>query len=278
MPTDASDLNLASIGIAELAGSQTVIRTVTSVADKAVKWKVKVDEPDGYDVTVTPDELTLNPGDAATYEVTITNNGGGPVGEWRFGSLEWKGEGYRAYSPIAVNGALFDAPPVVSGSGTSGSASFAVNFGYTGAYTAAPHGLSAEAPETGDISQDADQTYTPGEVSGGVDLITFPVSASAFVRWSMTISGPDDIDLFLENSAGTIIASSTNGGTDELIELAAAGRRHVHAGRARLVGAERSPCRTRSTSGTCRLPRAEGACRSTAPRARPRSGRRGRWT
>ena len=32
-------------------------------------------------------------------------------------------------------------------------------------------------------------------------------------------SAPDDIDLFLENSAGDIIASSTNGGTDELIEL-----------------------------------------------------------
>jgi hypothetical protein len=35
----------------------------------------------------------------------------------------------------------------------------------------------------------------------------------------MVIPGPDDIDLFLENSSGTIIASSTSGGTDELIEM-----------------------------------------------------------
>ena len=34
IPTDASDLNLASIGIGELAGSQTVVRTVTSVANE----------------------------------------------------------------------------------------------------------------------------------------------------------------------------------------------------------------------------------------------------
>ena len=35
----------------------------------------------------------------------------------------------------------------------------------------------------------------------------------------MVIPGDDDIDLFLEDSGGNIIASSTNGGTDELIEL-----------------------------------------------------------
>ncbi len=219
IPTDASDLNLASIGIAELAGSQTVIRTVTSVADKKVKWKVSVDAPAGYDVTVSPSELTLNPGESASYEVTITNDGSGVVGEWSFGSLTWKGSGYKAYSPIAVKGALFDAPAAVEGSGTSGSASFDVNFGYTGDYTAAPHGLSANAPVSDDISQDADQAYTPGEISPGVDLISFPVSGSALVRWTLAIPGPDDIDLFLENSSGTIIAASTNGGTDEVIEL-----------------------------------------------------------
>jgi hypothetical protein len=35
----------------------------------------------------------------------------------------------------------------------------------------------------------------------------------------MIIPGPDDLDLFLEDSSGTIIAASTPGGTDELIEL-----------------------------------------------------------
>ena len=46
-----------------------------------------------------------------------------------------------------------------------------------------------------------------------------PISDSAFLRIALSIPGDDDIDLFLEDSTGTIIAASTNGGTDELIEL-----------------------------------------------------------
>ena len=184
-----------------------------------MKWKVKVDAPDGYDVTVTPSTISLAPGEVASYEVTITNDGTGVVGAWSFGSLTWKGAGFEAYSPIAVKGALFDAPAAVGGSGTDGAGSFDVKFGFSGDYTAAPHGLSANAPVSGDISQDPDQTYTPGEDSPGVDLISFPVSGSALVRWTLNIPGPDDLDLFLEDSVGNIIASSTNGGTDEVIEL-----------------------------------------------------------
>ena len=174
VPTDASDLNLPSIGIAELPGSQTVTRTVTSTASTRVSWNVKVDAPDGYDVTVTPRRITLNPGDVASYQVTITNNGGGPIGQWRFGSLTWKGGGYSAYSPIAVKGSLFNAPTSVAGSGTDGSGSFDVTFGYSGAYTAAPHGLSADAPQSGEISQDPDQTYPSGDDGVGVVQDRFP--------------------------------------------------------------------------------------------------------
>ncbi len=220
IPSDASDLNYPSIGVAALAGSQTVVRTVTSVADKKVTWKAKVKAPAGYDVTVTPRKLTLNPGDTATYEVTITNNGGGAVGEWSFGSLTWKGSGYEARSPIAVNGALFNAPPEIAGTGASGAASFDVQFGYTGPYAAAAHGLVVDVPTSDEISQDKDQTYNPGDPDDdGVDRIDFVVSGSAFLRWKLVIPGDDDIDLFLEDSDGNTVATSTNGGTDELIEL-----------------------------------------------------------
>ena len=51
-------------------------------------------------------------------------------------------------------------------------------------------------------------------------MISYPISGAAFVRWEMVIPGPDDIDLFLEDSGGNIIAASTSGGTDELIEMA----------------------------------------------------------
>ena len=240
IPFDPSDLNMASIGVAELPGGQTVIRTVTSVADTTETYHVSVDAPPGYDVTVSPSTLTLAPDEVASYEVTITNQSA-PIGEWTFGSLTWKSGSshpwswhfehkdhfgnlghsnrYEVYSPIAVRAALFDAPAAVAGSGASGSASFDVKFGYTGSYTAAPHGLVVDAPTSGDISQDPDQTYPSADDGVGVDKITFPISGAALVRWSLVIPGADDIDLFLENSSGTIIAASTNGGTDELIEL-----------------------------------------------------------
>ena len=223
VPSEATGLNYPSIGMANVPGSQTVTRTVTSVANDN-GWRtynVSVDAPEGYEVTVMPSSFRLKPGDTATYEVAVTNVSA-PVGEWRFGSLTWSDTTghYDVYSPIGLKGALFSAPDVVVGSGESGSASFDINFGYTGSYTAAPHGLVADAPTSGDIGQDPDQAYPSGDDSPvGVHKIVFPIAGAAFVRWELIIPGDDDIDLYLEDSSGTIIANSTAGGTDELIEL-----------------------------------------------------------
>jgi subtilisin family serine protease len=223
VPSEPFNLNLPSIGVANLPGSQTVVRTVTSVAQEN-GWRdysVSVDEPPGFDVTVSPSSFSLKSGDTATYEVTITNVSS-PVGAWAFGALTWSDAtgNYDVYSPIAVKAALFYAPSEVTGSGESGSTSFDVSFGYTGSYAAAPHGLVADNPTSGNIGQDPDQTYPSADDSPiGVQKITYPISGAAFVRWEMVIPGPDDIDLFLEDSSGTRIAASTNGGTDELIEL-----------------------------------------------------------
>ncbi len=218
IPLEPYNLNLPSIGVANVPGAQTVIRTVTSTADKRVNFDAQVKAPKGFEVAVNPKKLQLDPGESATFEVTITNKSA-PIGEWRFGSLAWQGGGYDVYSPIAVKGSLFKAPGAVSGSGTSGSASFDVKFGYTGSYAAAPHGLVAPILTPDSISQDPDQTYPSGDDGAGVDKLPFDITGAAFVRFQLVIPGDDDIDLYLENSAGTIIASSTNGGTDELIEL-----------------------------------------------------------
>ena len=75
-----------------------------------------------------------------------------PAGEWTFGDLTWKGSGgYAARSPIAVKGALIGTPANLAGTGTAGSLSFDVDFGYTGPYTAAPHGLVPDVPLTGTV-------------------------------------------------------------------------------------------------------------------------------
>lgn len=219
VPSDASDLNMASIGVAELAGSQTVLRTVTSVADQAVTYRARTSDPAGYSVSVEPRRFTIEPGESVTLEITITN-AGAPAGEWRSGALQLRGGGYRVTSPIAVNGAPFDAPSEVAATGADGSVDFDVLFGYDGAYAAAPHGLVPSNVLAGDIGQDPDQTYPSADDSAvGVHRYEIEADGVALLRIALSIPGDDDIDLFLEDSSGTIIAASTNGGTDELIEL-----------------------------------------------------------
>ena len=94
-----------------------------------------------------------------------------------------------------------------------------MKFGYTGAYTAVPQGLVPEVVTAGDISQDPDQTYPSADDGVGVDLIPFDLTGAAFARWEMIIPGAPDIDLYLLDPAGDIVAASTSGGTDELIDF-----------------------------------------------------------
>ena len=219
-PVDPSDLNYPSIAVAELAGTQTVTRTITSVATKSLTWKASVAAPAGYTVAVEPSQITLAPGEQATFTVTITNDGSGVLGEWAFGSLTWKARGgYEARSPIAVNGTALGAPAEASGTGVDGSVTFPVSFGYTGTYTAAAHGLAPNTPQTGTVLQDPDQD--PNTPDGGVGLteIAIDVTDVALARWTMFRDDDSDIDLYLVDPAGDIVAQSTNGGTDETIEL-----------------------------------------------------------
>ncbi len=109
---------------------------------------------------------------------------------------------------------------------------------------------------SGSIGQDPDQTFPSGDDApgpgGGVDRFPIDVSGSAYLRIALSIPGDTDIDLFLEDSTGAIVAASTNGGTDEQIDLPlpADGTYTlvVHGwsvGRTRLSA-------TRSTPGRCR--------------------------
>lgn len=107
IPTEAINLNYPSIGIANISGSQTVMRTLTSVASGAIDYQVTVDSPPGFEVMVSPAALRLMPGQSASYEITVSNQNA-PIGEWRFGSITWEADDdYEVRSPIAVRAAPF---------------------------------------------------------------------------------------------------------------------------------------------------------------------------
>jgi len=107
LPFDGSDLNLPSIGIGSLIGSQTVTRTVTAVYNNEGNktFHVSVDAPPGIDVVVSPSTIELlGKDDTADYEVTFSVNGDTVMDEWTFGSLTWVHEdgNYYVRSPIAI--------------------------------------------------------------------------------------------------------------------------------------------------------------------------------
>ena len=183
---DGSDLNLASIGVGELVGAQTVKRTVTNVAKKRGRttYRVSIDAPDGIDVSVSPEILRLRQGESADYEVTFSVNDGAVLDEFSFGSLTWadrprsarrdddddddddederddddddderRSRGHQVYSPIAVQPVALSALDELDISGTDGSADVEVGFGYTGPYTADFVGFSKAQPIIDTVDQ-----------------------------------------------------------------------------------------------------------------------------
>ncbi len=208
-----ADLNLPSIGIGALPGSQTIRRTVTNVGDDDKRgshrkygsrsgsyYKAEIVAPEGFTVEVSPDRLWLRPGDIATYEVTITNVSA-PPGEWRFGSLTWKDDsGHEVRSPIAVNAVALVAPEAISGTGADGATSFDVTFGFSGAYTAAAHGLEEPWLTLGEVEDDPGNSF---EFLGDGTAIAYFAelpAGTAYAQWSLYneyIDGNHDLDLYL---------------------------------------------------------------------------------
>jgi subtilisin family serine protease len=225
VPTTTENLNYPSIGVSEVAGTKTITRTVTNVSGSSLDLTANVVAPDGYDVTVEPSNLVLAAGESASFDVTIDNLTA-PLDEWRFGSLTWVGDGYAARSPIAVKAVQIEVPASVSGTGTEGEASFDVTFGYTGEYDAAAHGLEANSPIVGSVTQDPDQSFDPSDVGNGATAHDISLSGSLFYRITLTtadLTPPNsaiDLDLFLYKD-GAQVAVSGAGSTNELIELAA---------------------------------------------------------
>ena len=219
IPTEASNLNYPSISVAEVLGTATVTRRVTSVAveNAPTTYNVSVEAPEGYAVSVSPSTFTLTRGQTASYDVTIVNTSA-PADEWRFGELTWtstRSRGpapYAVRSPIAVKAAAISAPDSVSGSGETGSATFDVTFGYTGEYSASAHGLVPATLTADNVAQDPDQDFDPDD--GFSDAHTFDLADAQVFRVAIppeaTAAGTD-LDMYVYNPDGVQVASSTSG-------------------------------------------------------------------
>jgi subtilisin family serine protease len=154
-PTDSSDLNLPSIGIADLVGTQTIRRTVTNVGDQTRRWRSHVEEPPGVDVRVQPESMVLAPGQSATFEVTFTTQSNAVFNQWAFGKLLWFVGSNYVYSPIAVRPIRLAAPAEVRAEGSPGEVDIPVQFGYSGDFNVAVNGLVAGTRRQGTLNDGA---------------------------------------------------------------------------------------------------------------------------
>jgi subtilisin family serine protease len=209
---DASDLNLASIGVAELAGLQTVTRTVTNVGS-AGTYKVSVSPPAGIDVVVNPSSLTLAAGESASYEVTFTTTGSATLDQWVFGSLTWSDGTHDVRSPLAVKPVAMSVPNEVLGEGTDGSLSFDVVFGYTGSYTPEPRGLVAADQQADNVVDDPSNDINTALSTGvgiTVHLVTIPTGTihARFSLFDDFTDGNDDLDLYVFDPNGSFVGGS----------------------------------------------------------------------
>jgi subtilisin family serine protease len=210
---DPSDLNTPNIAIGELAGAQTVSRTVTNVGP-AGTYNVSIDAPSGIDVMVSPSALTLAEGESASYEVTFTATESAVLGEYAFGNLMWSdGAGHNVRSALVIRPFQLAAPTEVGGAGATGSISFDVDFGYTGDYTAAPHGLQAAGLTDGNVVDDPANDINTALATGvGVTFHFIDVPAgTAYTRFALFddyTDGNDDLDLYIFTGGGSFVGGS----------------------------------------------------------------------
>lgn len=219
-PTDASDLNLASIGIGSLAGPQTVTREVTST--KAGTFTATAAVP-GIDVVVEPSSLTFaGAGETKSFTVTFTK-GAAEAEAWATGSLTWKSGATSVRSPIAVFPVTADAPESVEGSGAEGSVEVEITPGVTGDLPLNLAGLAKEnvlvdGDETTGAADDG-YSYYVVEVEEGADLARFALDSADDTGSDLDLSvyrvvGPEDWRYYET-------WSSASGSADEAVQIEA---------------------------------------------------------
>ncbi len=210
---DPSDLNYPSIAIGDLAGVQTVTRTVTNVSGAQATFTAELETPPGLEVTVFPETLTLPADSEATYEVTFRQVDA-PVNTYTFGSLTWASGETEVRSPLAIQPVALAAPDEISGVGTSGSASYDIVAGIGGDLVHDIDGLVASDVEPVEVVRDPSTTADAATtIEVGADVKTLRIAT-----YDSEVTAAD-IDLFVLDPSGEEVAFSAGGSAEESVTL-----------------------------------------------------------
>jgi subtilisin family serine protease len=216
---DASNFNVASIAIGDLAGTQTVTRKVTNVGSTAATYTPSVTglAAAGITAVVSPSSFTINPGETKSFTVAFTRTTAA-FGAYAGGQLTWTGGGHAVRIPIVIKPVALAAPVQVNGTG--GPISYNVKFGYTGPFTATGRGLVPAQTFSGSVSTDPDGVFHP---VAGPDVASFTVTIPAgttYTRIALFSNATTAADLDLYVYSGTTqVAASAGGTADEEVDF-----------------------------------------------------------
>ncbi|HWD77546.1 MAG TPA: S8 family serine peptidase, partial [Kribbella sp.] len=222
---DLSDLNYPTIAIGDLAGKQTVTRTVTNVGTIPEVYFPKVEGVQGLKVTVSPKLLVTFPGRSTTYKVTIENNGA-PLEQYSFGKLVWKSAKHSVASTLAIKPLTVKAPVQVNGTGTAGSVQVPITSGYAGTLETTALGLNAATVADATLKSPGGVSFptTAPKVNDHVAKFTANVPVgSTYARFSTfdaDYPAGTDLDVFVYKAGTTtLLGSSTGGSAEEEVNL-----------------------------------------------------------
>jgi hypothetical protein len=218
-----SDLNVASLAIGDLAGTETLTRKVTNVTNTAGTYNASVSGMSGVTALVTPSSLTLAPGETKSFTVAFTRTTAA-LNAYTVnssGQLTWTqtaGGSHIVRIPIVTRPVAIAAPPEVTG--TSSGITYDVKTGYAGTLNFAARGLvpATTFPET--VAQDPDQTFDPNDPTGTVhEDIVVPAGLKllrvGIDEGFITPSGTD-LDVYVYRG-GTRVGQAADGDSNEMV-------------------------------------------------------------
>jgi len=203
---DPSDFNSPSIAIGDLAGSQTVTRTLTNVDGRGT-YSVSVSGLAGLTVSVTPAKFSINPGKSQKVSITVTRTTAA-LNAYVGGYITWTDGRHKVRIPVVVKPVALAAPAEVSGA-------YSVRFGYDGPFTATARGLVPAATASGTVSDGASKVYGIGIAAG--------TTYARFSLFDTDVSPASDLDLRVyrlnADNTTTLVGSSGGSTSNEEVNL-----------------------------------------------------------
>ena len=162
------NLNLPSLQAAGVVVSRTLTRKVTNMSPATRSYVAAASLP-GWDVQVTPANLTLAPGASASFDAKLTRTTA-TLGAWTFGSLAWSDGVVSISSPLSAQALAFSSPVQINDVRSSGRGTkvFAVQSSYTGTMSMSTIGLVPAIVNANTVTAPAAQCYAfvvPANVS-----------------------------------------------------------------------------------------------------------------